>query len=938
MHKSKSTFPLTFVASALILAGCGGDDDGGYTQPTNPDVTTPVLAMDGFSVVVPNEESFIDLSQFVRGTDVRIADITANEDNPHCGQPSVSGTGVNVEITEGTFCEYSYTATQTGLPSATATLNVLATKASNPMLPPLSEAMVLGGAPVRLNLVSLLGSDWKSTYSLNAASVQVQGMEGNLGTETAAGNVITFTAPELSGWNRIIYTLTDSAASGEDVMGEIYVTISEEVNEPPRISSVKYSFNANNSAVKVVAGRPITINLANLGNFSITEPDSQEWQLVNVSSFTATTTATNASSVTNKSFTFTAPSVGAHYVNYIVADHYGGYSVGQMEINAEANEKATTWEDVQHDGTLYHAPLRYTEALGLGLRVRPIWDEKVSNTLAGYYHGSARIVCSAQGMQLPTHAQFQKLRQSTNDKLDVWPKGKNYIVKADTKPDAQATLYATGFPHSNAWGPIDNGDYYITCVTQAGTMSFRMLKTTIDADGTTNTVAEVTMPGTDDTFTITKNSGTLSSSQANVRKGSTSGRVTEIYASGRDGGTYSFRVTDDNDPNSYKISSLITYEKEEYGFDNSSGSSQDIFPGDSSHVTLRTRVVDNDGRAAPNQPVRWWVDSGPGVLHEAQSTSDGAGYVTANLKASGTGTIKVNISHAEHPSETGGVFEWTNIARNPDVEVGIVAEHFYFDIEMHPSLSPSSILAKYLIGEHEFTGQYTVPGEPIIDTELVATRQIPTAPGEDIAVCHAVGRGTFAAAEWNALAGATPDYMRLIGADCIDRIIKETGTTPGAFNILHSENRVGSGYFLTEMRCDTPDRIAAATLPRGVPCATGFPSHPFDVGFMNSAPEVDEVVQVVTYEVTVSPGGTAAETAMVRRNPNAKPVSLRNWLDSCATDVTTTPYHSGGYTRVTFRPASSCGYAATTNGEGWSRAKLDSAFAAIVGPYGNVLQ
>ncbi|HIF9335689.1 TPA: Ig-like domain-containing protein, partial [Photobacterium damselae] len=318
---------------ATVLAGCGGDDSPTTeTTPPSPPPTpsTKLVAMDGFSTVKPDTATVVDLSSFVRSLDAEVVSAEVLGDNSDCGVPIPQGLGLNITAKSGAYCDYRYEA-RSGNTQSRALLRVLATKASEPMLPPISQTMILGDASLVLNLETLLGSNWPTGYRLNADSIEVQGDEGNLGTVTATGNEITFKGPELSGWNRLVYTISDSAKPGEDKMGAIYVTISQVANQPPHIGSPKYTYTGN-----VTTAENVVMNLATLQGLNISETNNEDWQLIEVQSFTADVKATNVDSITNKSFSFTAPTVGEHFVSYIIADHYNGYAAGLIKVNVQA--------------------------------------------------------------------------------------------------------------------------------------------------------------------------------------------------------------------------------------------------------------------------------------------------------------------------------------------------------------------------------------------------------------------------------------------------------------------------------------------------------------------------------------------------------------------------------------------------------------------------
>ena len=300
------------------LFGCGGEDNA---QSTSKEVF-PIEALDGFTTVMPHSTASVDVRPFVRGLQGRERLTSVEPVQEECSDVTLSEDGLvfEVDTDSGEWCDYRYTveSDQADTPS-TARLSLFSTSARQSTLPPLSHPMLLSDSNENFDLQTLLGSDWPSGYALSTQAVIVQGSEGNLGGATPTGNTITYTPPAYAGWNRLIFTLKDAGNTGNDVVGVIYVTVSESLNHPPAISKPKYDYNAENSNKVVPIGTPIDINLSSF----ITEQNSQEWQVINVQSYTDPQVyVKNPNSITNKIITYAPSIVGEHIISYIVADHY----------------------------------------------------------------------------------------------------------------------------------------------------------------------------------------------------------------------------------------------------------------------------------------------------------------------------------------------------------------------------------------------------------------------------------------------------------------------------------------------------------------------------------------------------------------------------------------------------------------------------------------
>ncbi|WP_318519981.1 Ig-like domain-containing protein [Photobacterium leiognathi] len=661
------------ISFVLALAGCGGDSSSDITptpQPP-PKPESKLLALDGFSTVKPGTKTRVNLSPFVRGDNVQIVSANVVSSDTHCGIPTIDGTSLDITAGDGAYCSYSYLA-QSGDIQSYAQLRVLATDADVPMLPPLSQAMVLGSSNLSLNLETLLGSDWPTGYQLNSSSVNVQGSEGNLGSiVSTTGNTIIYKGPELSGWNRLVYTISNLAKPGEDKMGVVYITVSEEVNQPPIIGVPKYpyqfapkaydkeitsadiidctdvdvcpesssisaigssrnlfwlnkggarniilpvgaeydgrtvtiqtedlnrttiwngayvvgfvqnlggrvvfnNFNgywwAQNSFTEgsapgfipndtIYAGETVTLDLSQLHGLNIREPDNQEWQLIDVQSYSATVTPTNPNSVTNKSFNFNAGTVGEHYVSYIIADHFGGYAAGIIEIDVSAKGGAPTWVDIKAGGNTYLAPQTYDQAIAAGYAVTDIWDNGVNNTLAGYRQQTANSYCNSVGT-LPTEAEMDVLRNanisgsSLTGELAKWPVQQSYIVKSG---DGVAT-YDLISGSTQVYN--DATQNYVTCLKKTTGMSLTVNNYKVVANGERVSFAMVRMPSAADTFRLDKLAGSLSESDVDFQLGKKVDATTEITTQSTKVGTYSFSVTDSKDPLATVTSSTIRY-------------------------------------------------------------------------------------------------------------------------------------------------------------------------------------------------------------------------------------------------------------------------------------------------------------------------------------------------------------------------------------------
>lgn len=507
---------------ALGLTGCGGGDEGGSgggDSPLPPSPAEQVQVVDGFSVAKPNERTQLDLSAFVRGRGATLTSLTSEQ--PECGAGSVSGLTAEVNISDTTLCQYRFSARSSGSAEGVATLSVLATLAATPVLEPLSAAMTLSDTAKAFDVVALYGASLPAGYNLKAGSVVVQG--GTVqGAATQSGNVITYTQPGAADWNRVLFTLEDPTKPGEDILGTLYITVSETANQAPTISNAKYDYSAPGNAnagtnYPIVTFQQVTLDLANLKNLTIKDPDtvtatppSGEWQLIEVQSYSASVASAFPSDTSNKKFTFQAGTVGQHIVSYIVGDHEGGYRMGQMSITVGPKEQAKDWAniDLVTPGLRFYAPPLFSEiksGVSPEFVIEPVWDAAANggtgNTIGAVGNLAATAYCS--GKRLPKQADLDTLRSATGmpaSELAKYPKARPYLIS-----DAAGTTFQTynltdGSVAAYMTGTTPNpyvvcvGDHGLSYIATPNTPYVGMANTVV-SDGTWQTIGTVNSGG-----------------------------------------------------------------------------------------------------------------------------------------------------------------------------------------------------------------------------------------------------------------------------------------------------------------------------------------------------------------------------------------------------------------------------------------------------------
>lgn len=470
--------------SAVILAGCGGDDIN-HDSTSTPGTSSPVgkvLVANAFDTVQPNQVSRVDFSQYIRGQGAILASVTSNR--PECFVSQPQGMTAEVKITGAALCQYKFTA-RNSVNEAAGQLNMLATLAATPELEPLSHTMQLGDSEVVFDLTALYGSELPAGYELVANSVVVQGGEEQGTAQVQGSNSILYTPPDKADWDQIVYVLHNPAQPDQDIFGSIFVTVSERSNQPPQISNKKYDYNEQ-TAQKVIAFDSHTIDLAALTGLAITDPDGHEWQLVEVNSYSATVAAVDPNDVTNKKFTFITPTVGQHIISYVIADHYGGYTSGMIRVVVSSKEFDKNWSDLNvTNGSVFSAPPLYSEASHQSVTAVASWDYGVNNTIASFNASSAIAYCGGRGRLPWLSEMYDLISEHQLGGLGLWPQEKSYLVYDSIGYKVVDISQPLG-PIPIGMSYIPSEKYYVTCVSNES--AFISMDSDIIANGEFKTI------------------------------------------------------------------------------------------------------------------------------------------------------------------------------------------------------------------------------------------------------------------------------------------------------------------------------------------------------------------------------------------------------------------------------------------------------------------
>ncbi|ABS06757.1 Ig-like domain-containing protein [Shewanella baltica] len=473
----KSYQALTAIYLVLLLAlfGCGSDSDQD-AAPTVTSTATTLAALNGIEVVQPGVLADIDLVNLVKANG-KVVIKNVYTEQVRCPTPEVSVRGFNVYPQSGVACDYHYTV-EAGSLQASARVTVLATRAENPIIPPLSHPMSLDSAGVAFDfdLVQLLGAEFPNGYNLTSVEMMPaqNGDAGQQGSVIFSGNTVTYTPPARIGFDGITYTLQQDGNPEFTVIGSIYITISNSPNEAPVIEFPNFSYQPTPG---FIARAEYSIDLAQAG-MTISVANGKEYHLQHVQSPTATVSHYD-NAANNKRIRFQAATPGEHLVSYIVADDFGGFTMGFIKVQVDAVLNPVTWSDLEIEGRTFTAPVLYTPQLTNMFNAIPVWDDSVNNntipvtTVTGWTSGAATVFgntlaafrsysaaqayCGTRGGRLPSYDESLVIEglQVGVDEFGLintapgWPKGRPYALMVNGAEPA-------GFPWERG--------AYVTCV------------------------------------------------------------------------------------------------------------------------------------------------------------------------------------------------------------------------------------------------------------------------------------------------------------------------------------------------------------------------------------------------------------------------------------------------------------------------------------------
>lgn len=663
---------------SFILFGCGSEES---VPATVLPIATSMTALDDFKVVRPNELADVDLLALVEANGrVMIKEVFTEQSR--CPNPELTMRGFNVYPETGVACNYRYIV-ESGSLQASAGVTVLATRAEESILNALDHPMSLGGGVISFDLNELLGVGFPLGYALETVSLMsmqdVLAGEVDIDVDT---NIIKYTPPNRTGYEVITYMLQKVDSTDFTVIGSIYITISQKPNEAPLIGERELYYSPTGEQ-EVIARQSIVIDLETVGA-NITVAEGKDYHLVHVQSLTATVTAKNDlegnSGINNKQIDFQTAAPGEHVVSYIVADDFGGFSMGLIRVHVGALLNPITWDDLVVGGRTFTAPELYTPQLTALFNVTPEWDNSVNNnaipvttindlpvysanhgmvignTVAAFRSiSAAKAYCNTRGGRLPFYNELLTIGSAPGavesvgvDEFSLintapgWPKGMPYALDISLLADDGITQKPTA--DEFAWGR----GMYVSCVKHT-LMELDLIATEFKLGRSNKPLplgALITEFSAQD---IEHNiiGGTLKGTTGSITDYSdiTTSRIRPIVSNVTTSGSAIIRFSDKSNASNYIDTPTLNFLSWEDSIlstlivhrDNAKANGRDM-----NYVKLT--VLDSDGYSVAGLKAKATVNGGASILSEA--ITDASGEALFSIISSSQGTFDVDVTFA----------------------------------------------------------------------------------------------------------------------------------------------------------------------------------------------------------------------------------------------------------------------------------------------------
>ncbi|GAD32182.1 conserved hypothetical protein [Photobacterium leiognathi lrivu.4.1] len=300
----------------------------------------------------------------------------------------------------------------------------------------------------------------------------------------------------------------------------------------------------------------------------------------------------------------------------------------------------------------FTAPELYSKVDAQGYKVSAVWDNTVSDTLAGFDAKSGDLYCQSQGL-LPTVSDLAALRQAhlngeaLAEDLAQWPLEKTYL--ASDGDSVKGFNFTTG--HADDYDP--STPYYVTCLANTE-MTLNMKRYSVVANGDSVVLATVTQPTGGKGITLEKLSGSLSDNDVNISTDS-QGKVTTLTTTSTKAGSYRFKVTDTDDKENMLTSPEVTYlaDADTARFPDETGLvvTEDNAAADGkAQDALQVTVEDANGNPVAGLPIRAEsLSSDSASVSVSPATTDVDGHTVVKVSDTEAGSVDI-IAHVTRPN------------------------------------------------------------------------------------------------------------------------------------------------------------------------------------------------------------------------------------------------------------------------------------------------
>ena len=369
---------IILISTLIVACGPADDSDSASNNSEASNNKEPIFySQDSVHHSALGEAITVDLSDksvLSSGELLEINDLTILTDNPACQDVQVSGMRLSLgAFSQPGMCQFQYgvkavaNATRYSSERMISQLvvsehplrmaNSIAYSRALPSasLPPISIPLTSNTQSIIVNIKSQLASLYpQDTDNKDFVLTDTVLVLGNGTATITTDSSITYTpdSSDPGGITRILYSLTDDFDKdgiGDFKLGAIDITVRPgDLNTSP----IANNFSWDNNGGSITLGTQYIIDVTNIidGNCSvenndgniatnscISDPDSDELQLVGIYAYDATVVPTAPTTLDSTKFNVTFNHRGIHDITYYISDHIGGYAIGVMRADIPHN-------------------------------------------------------------------------------------------------------------------------------------------------------------------------------------------------------------------------------------------------------------------------------------------------------------------------------------------------------------------------------------------------------------------------------------------------------------------------------------------------------------------------------------------------------------------------------------------------------------------------